>query len=275
MPIIENGFIGFEPPLIGHQPVKLETIFEKGEWIAIEKPQELSIRPISEPENTSPINIENAIQAKIREARPSLDRSGFRPDYRPKSIFSIDAEMHGFGLWALNDKKLEAFRNDYGSGYFLFEYEFLARDHTNSGEEFSVNLPIARHLQDPRRYVVSTSTGKKSETTFLKIKQWPKAQVALRTATTRRARGHQIRLHAQECGLTILGESLYGADKGISLLDLKKRHISKRDHASTPLWSGLNARMGFLKSRHAGEFEIRFPRPPSMKTLIRKLDQFS
>ncbi|MGB0370921.1 MAG: hypothetical protein ACPGN3_06170 [Opitutales bacterium] len=271
---IEKGFLGFPAPLLGENSLKLNALAYPGKWVAVEKPSRIPIKPDSGSTAHSENNLETALQAKASDPLPSWKKWGLGPDFRPKSIFAIDTALHGFGLWALNDSTLKELRNHYGSSHFTFTYEFLARDHADSGSEYSVNLPVAQHLQDPSRYVISTTTGKKAETDFSKIQSWPRAGIALWSAQTTRTRGHQIRLHAIECGLTILGEDLYANDPGVSLLDLKKKRISKRREAAIPFWPGLNIHLNKLQSPKA-DLDIGFARPALMQTLIRKLDQFS
>ena len=273
MPQAQNIQVGFPPDLLGKEAKRLGATICPGKWIALEKPQEIEIRPDSGESHSQAPNLENALQAQ-RNLK-SLEAFGFSADYKPKSIYQIDRDAYGFGLWALSDDELERLRNEYGSDMFSFRYEFLARETLESGAEYSVYLPIARHSKFPDRYVISTQTGKKADTEFKKIKTWEKAGVALWEAKTPRTRGHQIRLHAFECGLTILGEWIYTEDPGIALTDLKKKRVSKREAAQKPLWGGLNLRLASLDGASLPEEGISFPRPRQMSTLIRKLDQFS
>ena len=275
MATLESTSIGFPPPLLGEEPTKLSAQLSKNQWIAVEKPAGIEIRPDSKVTNRAIHNLENALQAQAKRSLPSLTSHGFSPDYNPKSIYQIDRDIYGFGLWALNDDSLEELRNEFGSNKFNFHFEFFAQDEPNSGEEFSVYLPIAQHLQDPDRCVISTQTGKKAETEFSKIKVWPKANVALWQAATPMPRGHQIRLHAFECGINILGETIYTQTPEIALTDLKKKRVSKRESASKPIWSGLNMCLSSLSGDIFPEGKITFAHPRAMDTLIRKLDQFA
>ena len=275
MPQLESISIGFPPPLLGNEPRSLNAQLFENQWVAIEKPSNIGVRPDSSSGSVVELNLENALQAQADRALPSLKKYGLSPEYKPKSIYVIDPDIHGFGIWALNNQSLEELRNAFGSNKLTFEYEFFAKDDPHSGEEFSAYLPIAQHLQQPGRYIISTRTGKKAETEFRKLRTWPKAQVALWRATTTMPRGHQIRLHAFECGLEVLGETIYSTTPGVALTDLKKKRVSKRTAASQPIWTGVNMALSTLRGDVFPNGEISFARPRAMNTLIRKLDQFA
>ena len=272
---LRRGFLGFPPPLLSEAALKLNCEGIPGEWIAVEKPQGIKIRATGDSTDQASPNLESGLQAQAQRDLPSWQEWGITKDYRPKSIFTVDTEAAAFGLWALNDASLATLRNAYGSDKLDFTYTFLARDTPNSGEGFEVFLPVTQHNSDPNRYLISSSTGKKAVTDFSKIQTWPKFGIALWEAKTTQARGHQIRLHAQECGLIILGETIYENEPGISLADLKRRRISKREKASQPLWPGLNLSLSRIDGEVFPENTIAFPNPKAFDTLLRKLDQFS
>lgn len=271
---LTRGFLGFPPPLLGDAALKLDAQGIPSSWLALEKPQGIKIRATGDSTDQTILNLETALQAQAQRDLPSWKEWGISKDYRPKSIFTVDPEANAFGIWALNDAALEDLRNAFGSDKLTFTYQFLTRDTSDFGEEFEVFLPIAQHSRDPNRYLISSSTGKKAATDFRKIQHWPKHGIALWEASTTNARGHQIRVHAQECSLTLLGETIYGNEIGPSLADLKRRRISNREKASQPLWPGLNLHLSKLQGEVLPQ-TISFPPPKAMGTLLRKLDQFS
>lgn len=128
---------------------------------------------------------------------------------RPAPVAPPAAEISGVVLLADRaDGSADAWRNALGSEKILFRFVFLAKPSAQiSDDKFSCTLPIAPHFSEPRA-LVSRKTGKKSETRFFRSEKF--GDYELWRAETTFPRPHQIRLHAAESSLPIVGDALYG-----------------------------------------------------------------
>lgn len=262
---------GFPPPLLGEQPLRLKAAFEPGCWLAVEKPAGIWARPDSSIRSEAP-SLDEAIWKQLQRQLPSWQVLKVEKGFRPRSAFPLDVDVEGVGLWGLSEPWSKRLRNACGSGEARFEFEFFSKSRAEVASEFQVNLPVAQHLQDPHRWLISHKTGKKSLTHFAQLATWPRADVALWKALTEYPRGHQVRVHAQDAGIAILNDTVYGGDSSPALVDLKRRRVAKRDAASIPMWPGLNLRLASVSLPDTGE--ITFDRSRAFQTLLRKLDEF-
>ncbi len=82
---------------------------------------------------------------------------------------------------------------------------------------------------DGTRSLISHRTGKKARTRFTRLREG--GCLEMWQAETSYLRADQIRLHAVECGLAVVGENLYGNTPPLSRADLPgKRRPGGTDH---------------------------------------------
>ena len=264
--------LGFPPPLLGDHAVRLRACYEPGAWLALEKPAGIWARPDTGSGKVAP-SMDEGIWKQLGRDLPSWNALEVESGFRPKTVFPMDLAVSGIGLWGLSDAWSERLRNVYGSGQGVFVFELFSSRNGEIDDVFEVDLPIAQHLQEPDRWLVSHSTGKKAQTRFERIHIWERAGVEHRRAETNFLRGHQIRLHATEAGVPILNDSVYAIDMlSPSLAELKKRRVAKRAEASLPIWAELNLHLVSFSCGDIGS--IGFERPRPMQTLLRKLKEF-
>ena len=165
-----------------------------------------------------------AFRAQIAEGKPSALALGLA---RPQIVCAAEEEVSGLAIFADKDSgALEAWRNAFGSGQILFRFVFLAEPAEQIEEDaFECDLPVAQHFTEPRA-LVSRTTGKKSATLFRRIEKLGARE--LWSAETSFPRFHQIRLHAFECALPIVGDALYGGVPAVNVSELRpKKRLNK------------------------------------------------
>lgn len=129
-------------------------------------------------------------------------------------IYALEPEVTGVGLIACNKETCRYLRNVFGSDQMLFRFIFLSKSSLNK-DSLECDLPIAKHYTE-ERVVISNKTGKKCKTLFKLLAASGDYQVW--EAKTTYLRMHQIRIHASESGISILGDNLYGnPDQSIPL----------------------------------------------------------
>jgi 23S rRNA-/tRNA-specific pseudouridylate synthase len=113
--------------------------------------------------------------------------------------------------------------------------------------------------------VISHKTGKKSRTDFRFIENvgpyehWQ--------ATTRFPRPHQIRLHAHECGIGIIGENLY-ASHGVNVTKKFSKTPNLENHWSTQYLPIHLSCLGINSSQ-----KIESPLPKKFQSLMKLLQK--
>jgi 23S rRNA (cytosine1962-C5)-methyltransferase len=121
-------------------------------------------------------------------------------------LHRLDKETSGvlvFGKTPLANKSLT---EQFTQRSVTKKYLFLT-DRPAPQKEFTVNSPIARAGERS----ASSPHGDPAETHFHQLDSKPKTQnTKLFAASPRTGRTHQIRVHAAEAGLPILGDTLYG-----------------------------------------------------------------
>jgi 23S rRNA pseudouridine955/2504/2580 synthase len=139
-------------------------------------------------------------------------------------------------------------------------------------EEIVCELPLAPHATEPRM-IVSNTTGKKTTTTFRLEKRF--RGYAVWTATTTFDRLHQIRIHAAESALPIVGESRYAKTAPIYLSEIKRNYRPAGDgtRIEPPLYGELClhlARIAF-PGADGRPVVVEAPLPKPFAVLLKKL----
>jgi 23S rRNA pseudouridine1911/1915/1917 synthase len=137
-------------------------------------------------------------------------------------------------------------------------------------EKGNVDAPIMEHPGKNGKMVTSQK-GKPSLTDYevlesFKLFSW--LQFRIHTGRT-----HQIRVHMQHIGHTIVCDELYGSAEPILLSSLKKKfNLSKKDDCEKPLLSRLALHSSSLKFTLNGEqFSFEAELPKDLKATLQQL----
>ena len=195
-----DNFISFPEGYLGPRPLKFSLLANNEEFFAVNKPAGISC--FQHEWTLGHPDLSMALKREIISGKPQLSRLGIEGVYR---VFNLDAEVSGALVYAKSAAAEAKYRNSCGSRQFVFRYHLLVRTEVEERELYC-DLPLAQHFQE-QRAMVSHKTGKKCETRFRFLR--PFGQYQLWEAETRDTRMHQVRLHAAECGLEIVGEDLY------------------------------------------------------------------
>lgn len=258
--------IGFPAPLLGEESYRLELLYHGIGAICLEKQPGLAleVHPWYEGDAT----IVSALRVQKEAEKPELASLGLESVH---SIYFLEPEVSGVALLATNKLEQERLRNQFGSNEMAFAYRFLTRGTASLSDEMSCELPLAPHFHE-KRAVVSARTGKKSQTHFKRLEQW--ADYELWEATTSYPRPHQIRIHAYECGLKIVGEQLYGEPvPGVFMSSLKRKFRPKGKEA--PLYKYLALHLASISwlGIEGERLEVKSELPRKFSVLLKKLKE--
>ena len=212
-----------------------------------------------------------ALRRQLAAGKPELLALGLD---NPTPAWPLETTIAGIGVIAPRGAAHERWRNAFGSGQLFFHFEFLAKEaERDLPDSFECTLPVAQHT-DEQRALVSHSTGKKSRTVFRRISRagrwsWWKASSSY-------PRRDQVRLHASESGLHIVGETCYPGAPPITLEQLIRRGRLNKGEAN-PLHDGPCLRMSAVDCTGLGDKAwgvLTFPESAKWTVLRRRLNAF-
>jgi len=254
--------IGFPPPLLGEQPLRLDVLGAvPGQWLALDKPTD--VLPEAHRWYPERPDLLAALNEQVAAEKPELAPLEIA---KAGSVYKAEPEVSGVLLLATGEEAYKGLRDAYGSGLFTFTFQFLAKDDGGKAER-TCELPLAMHRTQPRG-LVSHESGKKCVTHFLRLERlggfgWWEAR-------TTYVRTHQIRLHAAEVGLPIVGDRLYRGPKPIMLSDLKRDYRSRGEES--PLYGGLCLHLNGLEvAAPDWAFTLESPLPKGFNVLLRRI----
>jgi 23S rRNA-/tRNA-specific pseudouridylate synthase len=215
--------IGFPAPLLGEKTLRMRVVHASPGLVALLKPP--GVAWDDHPWNPGRPHIMGAMREQLAAGKPELIALGIA---KPASVHYIEPEVGGVALVADREtESLDKWRNAFGSEALTFTYRMLAITAGAPAEGGECPLPVAMHRSEARA-LISHVTGKKSLTKFKaveKLGMW-----TMWEATTTLPRPHQVRLHAAEAGIVIVGETLYSQGGDIRLSQLmRKGRLNKGD----------------------------------------------
>ncbi|MEM9226595.1 MAG: pseudouridine synthase [Verrucomicrobiota bacterium] len=250
--------IGFAPPLLGDKPVRLGVLaHEPGQWLALDKPAGMLVEAHRWHPDLPPLM--PALQAQAEAGKRELSPYGLR---EVGAIYRMEPELSGVLLLAATEGARTQLREAYGSGQLELRFTFLAK--TDGGPPERVcELPVAVHRIQSRA-LVSHDSGKKARTLFTRLEQvgnytWWEARVSY-------LRVHQVRLHAAEVGLPIVGDRRYRGERPILLSRIKKTYRSRGEER--PLYAGICLH---LEELSWDGITVNSPLPKGMRVLKERL----
>lgn len=258
----QTRFIGFPPPLLGGRPQRLPVLgCEPGQWLALDKPADV----LTERHRWYPgmPALVPALNAQAEAGKPELEPYGVT---EARHVYILEPEISGVLLLALSDERLQQLREAYGSGQMRFRFGFLAQ-WRDGPEERSSQLPVAVHNTEPRA-LISHQSGKKCRTRFRLVERL--GDYAWWEASATYLRPHQVRLHAAELGLPVVGDALYGGPEPICLSMLKRDY--RQRGIERPLYAGLCLHLEGLEANLPGQaIRLEAGLPKGLAVLRRRL----
>lgn len=209
-----------------------------------------------------------ALRRELLNEKPQLKALGVEGLFR---VFKLDSELSGVLMYAKTVEWEEKLRNAFGSRQLVFRYHFLAKTELEE-RKLHCDLPIATH-SDGKRMLVSHKTGKKCETLFTYLRSYGRYQ--LWEAETRDFRTHQIRIHAAERDLEIVGETEYANGDRIFLSMIKKGY-RRNSETENPIYDQICAHLVSVDLEVPGEtYQGAYaPLPKGFQTLLKKLELY-
>ncbi|HNX05498.1 MAG TPA: hypothetical protein PKI32_08345, partial [Opitutales bacterium] len=209
--------LGFPAPLLGDENLRLRILYFKDDLLGLERGPNILCGP--HPWHAELPVLATAINGQLSASKPEMLRLGLDPKRPVEPIFHVDPGIAGIALFAIGPKAAAKARNAFGSCQWTMKFRLLADGGPESGEAVC-SMPVARHNSLPMS-LVSTTTGKKTETRFKRLEKIGK--YAIWEAETNYYRADQLPVHAAELGIMISGESFYCRELPVYLSQIKRK----------------------------------------------------
>ena len=261
-----DQLIGFPAPLLGDAHHRLQVFYCDSELIILEKPLDvIGERHPWYPQSPSLIS---GLYQQLESDKPELQRFNV---VHPQPVYNLEPEITGAIMIGLSKPSSSCYRNLFGSRQIHFSFSLIAEHVDDLPDTVMCRLPVARHA-NASCAMISNRTGKQSETHFRLLERFGK--FALWEAKTNYIRMHQIRLHAHEVGIPVLGELQYAK---IAVPDLNRLQGS-RNQANLKdkvLYSGICIHLARLEWEQNGiRHEVYIHPPKKWQVFCKQLRNF-
>lgn len=258
--------IGFPPPLLGGDPLRLSVLGDADGWLALDKPAGVGVRAYPWDEGVP--HLDAALNQQLQAGKPEL--AGFGAELFG-SVYYIEPEVSGVALFGKSREAIADLRNAYGSGELGFQFLCVSRIHpaVEPGGVLASDAPLLPH-DWKLKMIPSTAKGKRAQTSF-KCLAVSASGWALWVARSAYPRVHQIRVHAAVLGIALLGDTLYEGPDSPLLVDVmpKKRGPGMR----APVYAGvaLHLRQVCLSQAHGDGRLILAELPNPFSVMLKRL----
>ena len=222
--------IGFSEGLLSNMPLRVDVIADTPDFIALNKPANISIR--QHPWDDNQPNLDFALNHQLKEGKQEINA------LKAKlfgSVYFYEKAIAGVALFSKNKESLAFLRNAFGSGLMEFHFLFIAQAENDLEDTIINQTPLIQH-RHKFKMIPSTAKGKRAKTEFKCLKRGHEAW-SLWQAKTNYFRPHQMRIHASLSGLQLLNDDLYRGVDAPTYASIGKR--KKISDAKTKIFSDL------------------------------------
>jgi 23S rRNA pseudouridine955/2504/2580 synthase/23S rRNA pseudouridine1911/1915/1917 synthase len=236
----------------------LDILYEDDDLIIVNKPSGLLVIP--DRFNSTLPSLNNLLETKLKQKvwivhRLDRDTSGI-------ICFAKNEESHKYLSKLFQERDVNKFYLGLVNGLVI-------------PEEGRIDKAITEHPTIKGKMVVA-KRGKGSVTDYKVVEQWPLyslVQFQIHTGRT-----HQIRVHLQSIGHSIVCDPLYGDGKPFFVSTIKRKYrLSDKDEAEKPLLNRLALHAFRLQFKKADgtEINVEAPLPKDIAACVKQLNKWS
>jgi len=197
-----------DPPPLVPEAIRLDVIWEDEHMLVVDKAAGIVVHPTWGHRHGTVLN------GLLWRAR-----SWSRPELRPRLAHRLDKDTSGLLMVAKSDAALAGLARALQRREI--EKEYLAVVHGRPCRESGrIEGAIGRDSEDPKRWTVTARGGRHSETRWWLLASSPSGRgPSLVRCCPRTGRTHQIRVHLAALGHPLVGDPLYGRERGDDPVD--------------------------------------------------------
>jgi len=261
--------INFPPPeetQIKPQKIPLDILYDDNDIIIINKSPGVVVHPGAG-------NYEKTIvNGLLFHYRSNLSNVGGR--LRPGIVHRIDKDTSGIIVVAKNDNAHINLSKQFSNHTIKRTYEALVWGSLRPAKGI-INEKISRNTKNRQLMTVTKNKGKKAITNYKTLEIYQNLnlpKISLIECNLKTGRTHQIRVHMNFVGNSILGDKSYGKKKK----KFKKIDLNVEKKINNFGRQALHAKnLGFLHPRTGKEIFFEAQRPKDFNTLIKTLQKAS
>jgi len=194
-----------KPIKLEPEEILLQIVYEDNDLIVINKPSGISVHPAG-PHLTGTL-----VNALLHHCK---DLSGIGGKIRPGIVHRLDKDTSGLLVVAKNDKTHLNLSGQFKNRTIKKKYIALVKGIVQL-DNGRIELPIARRKKDITKMGISFVDEKKKKAitnykVLKRFKDFTLLELLLETGRT-----HQIRVHLSHIGHAVIGDKLYGSQKGM------------------------------------------------------------
>ncbi|SEM43883.1 ribosomal large subunit pseudouridine synthase D [Sphingomonas gellani] len=232
------------------QDIPLVIAFEDEHLLVVDKPAGLVVHPAAG-------NLDGTlVNALLHHCRGSL--SGIGGVARPGIVHRIDKDTSGLLVVAKTDRAHEGLAKQFAAHSIDRRYRAIVGGRPLA--EGKVDAPLARSPSN-RKKIAIVSNGKRAVSFYRTLRTFRDA--ALVECRLETGRTHQVRVHMASIGHALLGDPVYGRDKGATKALLETLGFRRQAlHAAT---------LGFIHPITTQSMSFSSEMPPDMQELFSAL----
>lgn len=256
--------IGFREGLLAKEPLRMDVVANSADFIALNKPSNISLRQHPWDENSA--NLDTALNHQLKEEKPEILALGAESF---GSIYFYEKAISGIALFSKHKAALTFLRNAFGSGLMEFQFQFIAKAEEGIEEHIINETPLIQHRYK-FKMVPSTAKGKRSRTEFKCLKRGTDSW-GLWQAKCNFFRPHQLRIHASLSGFQLMNDDLYRGVDAPTLASVGKQ--KKVGDSDTKIFLNLALTLNTVQFSSESSESIRLAAEPpkAFKTALNYL----
>ena len=194
------------PMTASPENITLDIIYEDDEIIIVNKPKGMVVHPA--PGHFTGTLV-NALLFHVKNRLSSIGG-----EFRPGIVHRLDKDTSGLMAVAKNNQAHAFLAGQLANREMGRMYLAICRGRIKR-EEFTIDLPIARHPKDRKKMGICSHKGKPAIThvKVLEFVSYKNKEATFIEAKLQTGRTHQIRVHLAHINHPVLGDEVYGKDK--------------------------------------------------------------
>lgn len=199
--------VSIDPPTpmeVLPENIPIQILFEDEHLIVVNKQPGLTVHPSDTQMNSTLVN---ALLYHVKNL------SGIGGKLRPGIVHRIDKDTSGALVVTKDDLTHQGLSKLFATHDIQRKYWALSYS-SPAWEKQTIKTTIGRSLQDRKKMAVNVEDGREAISHFLKIEEYAQAAkkpfASMIEATLLTGRTHQVRVHLNHLGHSILGDPVYG-----------------------------------------------------------------